>query len=254
MDLTIDGAPAVDPGCNCGTSVNPNIEMTQEFKVLQSNFGAEHAKGPVTMNVISKSGGREFHGTLYAYWRDFHLNSNDWYANKVGSDRVKHQFLYPGGNIGGPVVVPGTGFNKNRDKAFFFLGYEYFKQHLDTGFVKSWVPTEAMRNGDFSGTAELGLSGDDVNRPPEGFADGVIPSSDIDPGGRALLNLYPLPNADPVTTGGFNYFDNLLVDQNGTQWADARGSERQRRHQDISAVQPAARSAAVRDRSLVAQR
>ncbi len=219
MDLTIDGAPAMDPGCNCGTSVNPNPEMTQEFKVLQSNFGAEHAKGPVTMSVLSKSGGRDFHGTLYGYWRDYHMNSNDWFANKVGSDRVKNQFFYPGGNVGGPLIIPGTDFNKNRDKIFFFLGYEYFKQRLDTGFVKSWVPTPAMRNGDFSGTLGLGLSGDDVNRPPEGFANGILPAGAIDPGGQALLNLYPMPNADPATTGGFNYVDNLLVDQNGTQLA-----------------------------------
>ena len=123
MDLTIDGAPAMDPGCNCGTSVNPNPEMTQEFKVLQSNFNAEHAKGPVTMSVLSKSGGRDYHGTLYAYWRDYHMNSNDWFANKVGSDRIKNEFFYPGGNVGGPVIIPGTDFNKNRDKLFFFLGY-----------------------------------------------------------------------------------------------------------------------------------
>ena len=75
-----------------------------------------------------------------------------------------------------------------------------------------------MRNGDFSATASLGLSGDDVNRPPEGFASGIIPANQIDAGGRALLNLYPMPNADPAMTGGYNYFDNLLVDQNGTQF------------------------------------
>jgi hypothetical protein len=219
MDLTIDGAPAIDPGCNCGTSVNPNPEMTQEFKVLQSNFAAEHPKGPVTMTVVSKSGGRDFHGSLYAFLRDYHLNSNDWFGNKVGSERVKHQFFYPGANLGGPLIVPGTDFNKNRDKVFFFLGYEYFKQRIDTGFVKSWVPTAAMRNGDFSGVASLGLSGDDVTRPPDGFDNGIIPASEIDPGGKALLNLYPMPNADPSSTGGFNYVDNLLVDQNGTQLA-----------------------------------
>ena len=49
LDITIDGAPGADPGCNCATSVNPNSEFVQEFKVLQSNFGAEHAKGPVAM-------------------------------------------------------------------------------------------------------------------------------------------------------------------------------------------------------------
>ena len=63
LDITIDGAPGADPGCNCATSVNPNTEFVQEFKVLQSNFGAEHAKGPVAMSVISKQGGREFHGS-----------------------------------------------------------------------------------------------------------------------------------------------------------------------------------------------
>lgn len=218
LDLTIDGAPAMDPGCNCGTSVNPNPEMTQEFKVLQSNFGAEHAKGPVTMSVLSKSGGNDFHGSAYTYLRDYHLNSNDWYANKVGSERVKNKFLYPGFNLSGPLLIPGTGFNKNRDKVFFFVGFEYLKQRLDTGFVKSWVPTAAMRNGDFSQAADLGLSGDDVNRAPDGFDGGLIPPDLIDPGGRTLLNLYPQPNADPAQTGGFNYVDNLLLDQNGTQF------------------------------------
>src|SRR4029453_13285805 len=150
------------------------------------------------MSVLSKSGGREFHGTLYGYWRDYHMNSNDWFANKVGSDRIKNEFFYPGGNVGGPVVIPGTDFNKNRDKLFFFLGYEYFKQRIDTGFVRSWGRPAAMRNGDFRGIQDLGLSGGDVNQAPAGFDSGVIPSGDIDPGGQVLLNLYPMPNADPA--------------------------------------------------------
>ncbi len=217
LDITVDGAPGADPGCNCATSVNPNPEMVQEFKVLQSNFGAEHAKGPVAMSVVSKQGGRDFHGTLYTYLRDYHLNSNEWFANKVGSARVKNKFLFPGFNVSGPVLIPGTDFNKDRDKVFFFLGYEYFKQALDTGFVKSWVPTAAMRNGDFSQAANLGLTGGYVNSVPSGFPGGIIPTSQIDPGGRSLLNLFPQPNANPAVTGGYNYVDNLLVDQNGTQ-------------------------------------
>jgi hypothetical protein len=216
LDITVDGAPGADPGCNCATSVNPNSEMVQEFKVLQSNFGAEHAKGPIAMTVVSKAGGREFHGTLYTYFRDFHLNSNEWFANKVGNERVKNKFLYPGFNVSGPLLIPGTGFNKNRDKVFFFLGYERFQQRLDTGFVKSWVPTADMRNGDFSQAANLGLTGGFVNTVPN-FPGGRVPANLIDPGGRALLNVFPMPNADPRTTGGYNYVDNLLVDQNGTQ-------------------------------------
>ena len=215
LDITVDGAPGADPGCNCATSVNPNTEFVQEFKVLQSNFSAEHAKGPVAMSVISKQGGREFHGSLFAYIRDYHLNSNEWYANKVNRDRVENKFTYPGFTISGPLIIPGTGFNKNRDKVFFFAGFEYFGQKLDTGFVKSWVPTAEMRNGDFRNAAAVG-SGNFVNSVPN-VGGGVIPANLIDPGGQALINVYPLPNADPAQTGGYNYVDNILVDQNGWQ-------------------------------------
>jgi hypothetical protein len=221
LDITIDGAPGADPGCNCATSVNPNPEMIQEFKVLQSNFGAEHAKGPIAMNVVSKSGGRDFHGTVYSYFRDFKLNSNYWELNKAGGDatgfgRPEQRFFFPGFNVSGPLLIPGTKFNKNRDKVFFFVGYEYFGQRLDTGVLQSWVPDAAMRNGDFRNASSVG-SGWYVNSPPSTYAGGIVPASAIDPGGKALLNLFPMPNANPATTGGYNYFDSILFDQNGTQ-------------------------------------
>ena len=91
LDITIDGAHASDPGCNCATSVNPNPDMIQEFKVLQSNFGAENAKGPVTINVVSKAGGRDFRGTAYTYFRNYKLNSNEWFLNKVGPGQAAEQ-------------------------------------------------------------------------------------------------------------------------------------------------------------------
>jgi len=203
LDITLDGAPGADPGCNCATSVNPNTEFIQEFKVLQSNFGAEHAKGPNAMSVITKAGGREFHGSVFGYFRDYNLNSNEWFANKVNRDRVQNKFVYPGGTLSGPL---------KQDKIFFFVGYEYYKQRIDTGFIKSWVPTAAMRNGDFSGASQVG-NGSFVNTQPQGFPNGVIPGNLFDPGGRALLNTLPLPNVDPAVSGGFNYVDNLLVDQ-----------------------------------------
>ncbi len=73
-----------------------------------------------------------------------------------------------------------------------------------------------MRNGDFSNPSAVG-SGSFVNTPVRGFTNGQIPASQIDPGGRVLMNLMPRPNADPNVTGGYNYVDNLLVDQNGYQ-------------------------------------
>jgi hypothetical protein len=214
LDITVDGAPGADPGCNCATSVNPNTEFVQEFKVLSSSFSAEYAKGPNAMTVVSKSGGRDFHGSAFMYFRDYHLNSNEWFANKVGRERVKNKFVYPGFTFSGPLAFGG--FNKNRDKVFFFLGYEYYKQRLDTGFIRSWVPTAAMRNGDFSNAAAVG-SGGFVNTVPN-FPGGIVPGNLIDPGGQVLLNQLPQPNADPAVTGGWNYIDNLLVDQPNHQF------------------------------------
>lgn len=208
LDITLDGAPGADPGCNCATSVNPNTEMVQEFKVLSSSFSAEYAKGPNAMQVVTKQGGRQFHGSAFTYFRDYHLNSNEWFANKVGKERIQNKFVYPGGTLSGPII---------QDKVFFFVGYEYYKQRLDTGFIKSWVPTAAQRAGDFSNSAAVG-SGGYVNTIPTGFPGGIVPPSAQDPGGKVLLNVFPQPNADPATTGGFNYVDNLLVDQPNHQF------------------------------------
>ena len=90
-----------DPGCNCATSVNPNPDMVEEFKVLQANFGAENAKGPTTVNVVSKAGGRDFRGTAYLYARNFRWNSNEWFLNKVdnagrrSAEQAGEQVLLP---------------------------------------------------------------------------------------------------------------------------------------------------------------
>ena len=117
LDIVIDGAHASDPGCNCATSVNPNPDMIGEFKVLQSNYAAEHAKGPITIDAISKTGGREFRGTAYLYLRDYRMNSNEWLLNRFSTapgaeNKPKNQFAYPGFNIGGPLIIPGTGLQQ----------------------------------------------------------------------------------------------------------------------------------------------
>ena len=218
MDIVTDGANTADPGCNCATPVNPNVDMLQEFKVLASNYSAEHAKGPVVLNAITKAGGRDFHGMGYYYLRDYRLNSNEWQLNRAGQERPKNQYQFPGFNIGGPVVIPKTGFNRNRDKLFFFFGYEYFKQRLDTGVLQTTVPTEAMRRGDFSDLATLQRfrSAEVRSMPADaaaGIVNGRIPQNAIDPGGQVLMNLLPTPNVDPAANGGDNYVNALLIDQ-----------------------------------------
>src|SRR3954471_327653 len=186
LDIVIDGAHASDPGCNCATSVNPNPDMVGEFKVLQANYGAEHAKGPITIDAVSKAGGRNFHGMGYVYMRDYRLNSNEWLLNRFSTEpgpenKPKNQFTYPGFNLGGPLLIPGTNFNKDRDRVFFFTGYEFYRQRLDTGTLQSWVPTQAMREGDFSNTASYANLGNGyVSATPTNLVNGRVPANLID--------------------------------------------------------------------------
>jgi len=227
LDITSDGAHIIDPGCNCGQAMNTNADMTAELKVMTSNFGADEAKGPVTISAIGKSGGQQFHGEAYLYLRHYSLNANDWLYNTKGKNglgvpnaaRPQTKYFYPGFNIGGPLILPGTGFNRNRDRLFFFFGTEYYKQDVDNGIYQAVVPTAAMRQGDFTPTlTDLTtnqprpyvsfLNGYAVTGTPGGgnFTNGKINSSNlIDPNGLALMNTYPLDNVDPRYSQGFNY-------------------------------------------------
>ncbi len=233
LDITADGAHVSDPGCNCATPVNPNTDMIQEFKVLTSNFGADNQKGPAVVNTVAKSGGRDFHGGAYLYARHYSMNANDWLNNRQGinkntgqmvAPRPANKYFFPGGNISGPVLIPGTNFNRNRDKLFFFAGYEYYYQTLDTGLLRATVPTEGMRNGNFSPAevAKLGAITSSGGAPQQinqdQFPGGIIPSPQIDPGGKAMMGLLPMPNADPNANGGYNWVKQEVFNQNSHQF------------------------------------
>ena len=221
LDIVADGAHVSDPGCNCATPINLNPEMIEEFKVSTSNFGADVSKGPVVITAISKGGGREFHGAAYLFARHFAMNSNDWSFNKNSQPKPENKYFFPGAKIGGPILIPGTNFNKSREKAFFFVGFEAYRQRLDTGLLQSRVPTEAMRNGNFSDAAYLAKLGNGkVNTVPSlpGIAGGMIPTGMIDPTGQAMMKLLPLPNVDPASnSSGYNYIQAIDLDQNMKQ-------------------------------------
>ena len=232
LDITSDGAHIIDPGCNCGQAMNTNADMTAELKVMTSNFGADESKGPVVISAIGKSGGQQFHGEAYLYARYYSLNANDPQNKNSNIARPETKYFYPGFQIGGPVILPHSDFNRSRDKMFFFFGTEYYKQNVDNGVYHAVVPTQAMRKGDFSDAAYLSsLNGYAVSGVPKanGFTNGLLTGTP-DPNGQILMNLYPLPNQDPTKagSGGFNYangqtrYSNMLqfrgrVDYNITQ-------------------------------------
>jgi Carboxypeptidase regulatory-like domain len=223
MDIVADGAHVSDPGCNCDTPVNPNSDFLQEFKTLTSNFSAEEQKGPMVITSVTKAGGSEFHGNAFFYARNYVLNANDAYSNAIGVKQPQNKYYFPGGSIGGPVLVPFTNINKNRDKLFFFTGYEYFYQVLDTGNLTATVPTPGMINGNFSPSelAKLGTktaAGKPPGTVPASWPGGQMPANLIDPNMQALMKLYPAPNADPNVTGGYNYTQSEIFNQNNFQW------------------------------------
>ncbi len=227
LDITADGAHVSDPGCNCATPVNPNSKMISEFKVQMSNFSAENQKGPGVISSVAKGGGNTYHGSAFISARNAVLNANDWLSNYSRVARPENKYYYPGFTLGGPVKLPFTKFNHKRDKLFFFTGYQFFYQVLDTGLLRATVPTLGERNGDFS-PAEIAKEGNftAANQPPGQlnakalalYPGGVIPKTAIDPNMQALMKLYPAPNADPNANGGFNWVDDLHFNQNNTQW------------------------------------
>jgi hypothetical protein len=159
LDITSDGAHIVDPGCNCGQAENTNVDLTSEVTVQTSNFGADNAKGPVTINAVGKSGGQQFHGEVYMYARYYTFNANDWLNNFAGTNaatgkqiapRPDTRYYFPGANFGGPIIFPHSNFNHNHDKLFFFGGFELYRQIVDNGIYHATVPTADMRKGDFT--------------------------------------------------------------------------------------------------------
>jgi hypothetical protein len=226
LDITADGAHVSDPGCNCDTPVNPNADMVSELKVVTSNFSAENQKGPAVLSSVAKSGGKDFHGEAYFSARNYVMNANDSQFNDEGASRPENKYYYPGGNVGGPVFIPGH-FNKNREKLFFFTGYEYFYQVLDTGILHATVPLPDMLTGNFS-PAEMaklgtitaaGVAPGELNAAAQAKYGGYqIPAAQIDPNMVALAKLYPAANADPNSTGGYNYVQSEIFNENNIQW------------------------------------
>jgi hypothetical protein len=192
-----------------GSSLDTTVAMdaVAEVKVLLNNYQAEYGKGAAgIINIVTKGGTQEFHGSGYYYVRHEKLNANDFFENAAGNPRSPYRYNTVGGTFGGPVHV--SNFNKGKDKLFFFLQGEY-RPSTDPQATRYYtVPTLAERNGDFShsvGDAKGNLYPassiiDPLTRQP--FPNGIIPANRIDPNMQKILNIFPLPNAPDVINGG----------------------------------------------------
>jgi outer membrane receptor protein involved in Fe transport len=151
-NFTLDGVTNMDTGSNGGTLASTNVDMIAEMKVITNSQPAEFGRSSgAQIQVVTKSGGKDFHGTGYWFHRHEGLNANTWRNNIDNRSRPLYRYNYQGFNVGGPVLMPG-GFNKERDKLFFFVGIEWQEQLVPNSLRSVTVPTALERKGDFSQT------------------------------------------------------------------------------------------------------
>jgi hypothetical protein len=210
--ITVDGAIATrtrSAGAVIGTL---NADTVQEVQVLTSNYLPEYGRSSGgQIRFVTKSGGHDFHGTLYDFMRSDKLDANTWSRNASANPLLAqpaplsmHQF---GGTIGGPLVLGQ--FNKQRDKLFFFWAEEGVRLRTDATMTGT-VPSAQMRKGDFSELLDpnnvwfgrvVTIRDPQTGQP---FANNVIPASQLSPNGLALLNTFPLPT-DGFRRGNTNW-------------------------------------------------
>ena len=219
--VSIDGSRVIDIGSNNGTIITPNNDMVQEVTIKTSNYAAEYGSSGVQIIATTKGGSKDFHGELYHYMRPRSLAANDRSNTSVGAPRPQSSFHYPGGNIGGPVLLPGTDFNRNRDRLFFWLGFEVQRQRIDPGTRLAVVPTAAERAGNFSQSPSA--YGNICTPSSFAFDCQAAPGGNLvpfaSPIGSRLINLYPLPNfSAPAGSAqaGFNYASSVISPVNRT--------------------------------------
>jgi carboxypeptidase family protein/TonB-dependent receptor-like protein len=184
--LTLDGSENLDAGSNATQVNNVSIDAIEEFKVLSSQYAAEYGKaGGAQINVVTKSGKRDFAGGAYAFVRNGRFDATD----PLTGQRTALDFKNPGWTLGGPIAW--RGFNEGRSKLFFFGAQEWKRLDTQVGLTKSvTVPSALERRGDFSQSARRPT--DPLTGQP--FPGGVIPADRLSPAGVALAARFPEPD------------------------------------------------------------
>jgi hypothetical protein len=230
----IDGAQDRDPGGNNVVPLFPSFDAIQEFRVQSNSYGPQYGgAGGAQVNIITRGGGNQFHGSAYDYFRNDKLDANSYFLNQNGIGKSKLRYNNFGYTIGGPI---------KKDKLFFFWSQEWRRQRR--GLTRQGnVPTAAEKVGDFSEDAvrynaagcytasptpgvSVTTAGGCSSYPidpntgkPLGFvaagqpldpASAIIPGNELSQAGLTFLKLYPDPTkADAFS--GLNYISNPVT-------------------------------------------
>jgi len=209
---TIDGAPAVRTRDDGEIIAGVKSESVQEMQILTADYSAEYggASG-AQVRIVTKSGTTNFHGAAYEYLRNSAMNANTWTRNLNPATRFPSPFRYNnfGFAVGGPVWAPGVPFlDKLRNRFFFFVNEDWVRYRFATTNVGT-VPSNLMRQGNFSELLNAGGANIFYNTPQKIYVPGtcpvvggagcvaypgnIIPQSQWSPNGMAIINAYPTP-------------------------------------------------------------
>lgn len=221
----VDNNDADVPGIAGGIST-PNIDATQEFRVITGNFNAEFGRNTgAVVNVATKNGTNEFHGNAYIYYRSDRFSARDFFDVSGEADALQRKQF--GASIGGPI---------KKEKMFFFFNYEGDRFNFGNQVTRV-VPSASARTGIFVtpapdpaltaaqnsaagrfGTIDIRRTGFNNRTGTNLGLGGTAGNLGLNPAILALLNLYPLGNdhANDPLPGTFEAFRFSDISRNHT--------------------------------------
>lgn len=174
VNFFLDGASNLDPWTNVNNPF-PNPDALEEFSVQTNNYSAEYGRASgAVVNIVTKSGTNQFHGTMFEFLRNGAMNARNFFA--PAADKLKRNQY--GGGVGGPIV---------KDRLFFFGTWQGTQLRNISTTNTAFVLTPAQRNGNFSNVQRQlvdPLTG-------KAFPGNIIPPERIDPVSQKLLPLIP---------------------------------------------------------------
>jgi hypothetical protein len=201
-----DGVNGGDGGGGGNFSGITSLDAIAEVNVQANSYTAEYGfKGGAQVNLVTKHGGSDFHGTAAWYKRHEQFNANNFFNNSKGVTKPQYRYSDISGTIGGPVPVKIPILNRDGKRFNFFYSIEDMRLKEVKALRFYTMPTALERAGDFSQTRQSNGSQVAVRDPLTGnpFPSNMIPGSRRDPVGAAIMDIFPLPNTAGVT--GYNY-------------------------------------------------
>jgi hypothetical protein len=213
--VSMDGAVGLRTRGADGTAIGVvDMDAVSEIQILTSSYPAEYGRSAGgQVRIVTRSGGRDFHGSAYEYFRNSALNANSWTRNRnldptINSKPSPFRYNQFGYNFGGPAYIPGK-WNTDKQKLFWMFGQEWVRQRV-TASTTQTVPSLAMRGGDFSELLQPSVffsTARIINDPLTGqpFPGNIIPKNRLSPNGVGIMNASAKPTPG-FLLGNSNYY------------------------------------------------